>query len=106
MITLSKEQKRHLVRQSIAALIVGEGKLAAKGFSAVASGQWEGHEQSRFRNRPAKNLSSVDSDMDMGTREAMASEARSLTQTFGIFRRIMRQYSAYTVGSCLMKWNT
>lgn len=105
-IELTLKQRTQLVREGVAALCMGQGELAAKGFTAAARGVWEGSERDRKRNRPGPQLNSVDNEMDMGTREAMASEARALTQTFGVFKRIMRAYSGYTVGSCLMKWNT
>lgn len=103
---LTLTQRTSLARQGVAALLIGKTNLAAKGFSAAATGQWEGWQFNRYRNRPATRLESQDSTLDYGTREAMMSEARSLSQTFSIVRRIMRAYANYCVGSCLMKWNT
>lgn len=81
------------------------GGSIAHGFRAAAS-TWEGHGQSRFRNRPPKVLESQDSGLNYGIRESMVSEYRTLKQTFPIVRKINRQYANHCVGSCRLKWNT
>jgi len=58
------------------------------------------------RNRAPVELKSSDASLDFGTREEMLSEARSLTQVFGISRRIMSQFSNYTIGTCECDWET
>ena len=103
---LNASQRSKLARQALGAYISGKKDLAAIGFTAAATGEWEGWEKSRLRNRPATSLKSQDDSLDYGTREAMLSEARSLTQTFAICSHLMRIYGTYCVGSCLMKWNT
>lgn len=76
------------------------------GFKAGLSGKWEGSESSRFRNRPGRALESVDWGLNYGVREGMLSESRNLEQTFGIARRINRQYAKHVIGSMRIKWNT
>lgn len=103
---LSKPERKKIALQALGAFIGGRRDIAARGFVAAATGEWEGHERSRFRFRPAVSLTSQDHSLDLGTREAMTSEARSLTQTFAICSHFMRIYGTYCVGSCRMKWNT
>lgn len=103
---LSKNERLKLGRQALGAFIGGRMDLAGKGFTAAATGQWEGFEKNRFRDRPPTILRSQDDSLDYGTREAMMSESRSLTQTFALCSHLMRIYGTYCVGSCLMKWNT
>jgi len=76
------------------------------GFSAAVTGQWEGHERSRLRYRAPRKLESQDESLDMGTRESLLSEARSLCQVFPVAKRILRKYANYVVGDCRYKWNT
>jgi capsid protein len=86
------------MRQRIAA--------AFQGISAAVTGQWEGGQQSRYRDRPQQRLVAQDTDLDFGNREKMMSEARSLSQTFPIIRRILRTYSTYCVGNLRVQWRT
>ena len=79
---------------------------AVKGLSAAFSGYWEGWDKSRYRNRPNQRLVAQDTDLDLGTRESMLSEARSLAQTFPIIRRILKTYSTYCVGNLRVQWST
>lgn len=78
----------------------------AVGASVSPSGQWEGHETNRLRWRPPTRLTALDDSLDLGTREKMIGEARSLCQTFPLARRILRKYGNYVVGDCRYKWST
>lgn len=80
-----------------------------RGFHIGAStsiGHWEGHERNRLRARPTARLESQDDSLDCGTREKMTAEARVLCQLFPLSKRILRKFTAYTVGDCRYKWNT
>lgn len=79
---------------------------AFKGITAAVTGQWEGGQQSRYRDRPSQRLVAQDTDLDFGNREKLMSEARSLSQTFPIVRRILRTYSTYCVGNLRAQWQT
>lgn len=73
---------------------------------AAATGQWEGWERDRRRNRPGRRLVAQDTDLDYGTRETLMAEAQVLQQTFPIASRIPRIFSNHVVGSCAAQWNT
>lgn len=79
---------------------------AAKCFTAAFTGQWEGGDHDRRRNRPGKRMASQDTDLNYGMREKLLSEARSLEQTFPIAKRVKNQYADYCVGRCNIRWNT
>lgn len=85
-------------------------KLAARraytGAYFAITGQWEGYEINRYRNRPFRRLRSQDADLDLGTREGLMSEARSLAQTFGIVESILSKFANYCVGPCRAQWYT
>lgn len=70
------------------------------------TGQWEGNERDRFRDRPTAVKASEDLHLDYGTRENLIAESRSLCQTFGLTTRILRQYANYVVGSCKVQFLT
>lgn len=72
----------------------------------AATGQWDGWDSSRVRNRPATRLVSQDTDLNYGVREKMLGEARALCQTVGICNSITSKYADYVVGSCNVKWDT
>lgn len=76
------------------------------GIKAGLAGQWEGGESTRFRQRAPRALESQDRGLNYGRREDMISEARALSQTFSILRKIVRQYANHVVSSCRMKWST
>lgn len=63
----------------------------------MLSGEWEGGETSRFRNRRPFRLVSQDTDLGDGTREKMMSEARWLCQTFPIADAILERFADYCV---------
>lgn len=77
-----------------------------RALKAAVTGQWEGHERDRRRNRPPVRLVSQDTDLNYGDREKLIAEARALCQVFGIPKRILRQYANYCVGDCQAKFNT
>jgi len=103
---LSASQRLKAVPVALACGLFGQGKNAAELFSAAISGTWQGAERNRFRNRPGRDLSSVDFGLDYGLRENLLSESRALEQTFAICRRINRKYARHVVGSLRVKWNT
>jgi capsid protein len=70
------------------------------------TGQWEGYERDRRRNRPAARKVGQDDDLNYGIREELLAEARALCQVFGIPNRILRQFANYVVGSCEIQWTT
>jgi capsid protein len=70
------------------------------------TGQWEGYELNRYRNRPFRRLTSQDTDLDYGNREGLMSEARSLSQTFGIVDSILFKFANYCVGPCKVQFLT
>lgn len=78
----------------------------SRGIRYAATGDWEGHEQSRVRRRPPTRLVAQDTDLDFGTREKLISEARDIVQKYGIGKRILRQYANYVVGQCRVQWLT
>lgn len=90
----------------VAFKMAGDHTLARDCFRASFSGQWEGGEHNRKRDRPGKRTASQDADLNNGTRERLLSEARSLEQTFPIAKRIKNQYADYCVGRCNIRWNT
>lgn len=73
---------------------------------AAFTGQWNGWEIDRRRDRPGRRTVSQDTDLNYGVREKLLSEARSLEQTFPIAKRIKRKYADYCVGRCNIRWNT
>lgn len=75
-------------------------------FKCAVTGHWEGYELDRRRGRPAARLVNQDSDLDLGTREKLTSEARSLSQVYGICNRILRLYANYCVGTCKAQFQT
>jgi capsid protein len=77
-----------------------------RGIQAGFSGQWEGHDQSRMRQRSSRALTSQDVGLNFGVREDLLSESRNLAQTFSMSGYINRKYANHVVGSCRMKWNT
>lgn len=70
------------------------------------SGQWDGWQQNRMRNRPGVRLAGDDVDRNYGIREALLSEARSLAQTDDLINSITEKYSEYCVGKCICRWDT
>ena len=91
---------------AIASRILGDKPMASDLFKASFTGQWEGGNWSRKRNRPPKRTASQDTDLNYGVREDLLSEARSLEQTYPITKRIKNQYASYCVGRCRIRWNT
>ena len=93
--------------KNVKKLSVGQRFQAAfKGFQAAISGQWEGGRTSRYRDRPTAQLTTKDATLDFGDRERLMAEARNLSQTFPIVRRILRQYSTYCIGGLRSQWRT
>lgn len=75
-------------------------------YKAAFTGQWEGYERNRMRDRPGRRTGAQDTDLNYGIREDLLSEARSLQQTEPITKRIINQYSDYCIGKCNARWNT
>lgn len=80
--------------------------LTGKAGMFAISGQWEGSERNRLRDRPTPRRVSQDADLNIGVREDLMAEARALCQTVGIGDRILRQFANYTVGECRVKFAT
>lgn len=78
---------------------------STKCFEAAFFGQWEGGDQSRFRDRPGRRTAGQDVDLNYGVREDLLSEARSLHQTEPVVKRVVDQYATYCVGKCNARWN-
>jgi hypothetical protein len=99
-------------RKRASSLVMGAGLLAfgdkmGKPYVRAAfTGQWEGYERNRFRDRPPIRFGSQDTDLNYAVRETMNSEARSLEQTFPIVKSIKKRYADYCVGKCNVRWNT
>lgn len=75
-------------------------------YKAAVTGQWEGYEHNRFRDRPERRTAGMDTDLNYGRREDMLSEARSLIQTEPLAKRVINQFADYCVGKCLARWST
>lgn len=86
--------------------IVGDRPSANVCFRGAFTGQWEGSERRRERNRPGRRLTAQDTDLNWGTRELIISEARVMEQNFPITRHIRTKYADYCVGKCKVKWQT
>jgi capsid protein len=81
-------------------------KVAGRVGLWAVTGQWEGHERDRYRNRPEPRRVSQDADLNFGVREDLCAEARALAQTVPIVERILRQFANYVVGDCKARWMT
>lgn len=88
-----------------AAIGFGIGSIG-RGIQAGLTGNWEGSERNRQRQRPRRATESQDTGLNFGVREDMLSEARTQAQTFPLGRSINRKYANHVVGSCRMKWHT
>ena len=80
-------------------------RVKSAGMYAI-TGQWEGNERNRYRNRPYARKVSQDADLNLGVREDLMAEARALSQTVPIVKRILRQYANYVVGDCKIQFDT
>ena len=102
----SQKERLVLGMGAVMSRIIGDRAVASDLFKASFTGQWEGGNWSRKRNRPPKRTASQDTDLNYGVREDLLSEARALEQTYPITKRIKNQYAAYCVGKCRIRWNT
>lgn len=81
-------------------------RAATTGLSMAVTGQWEGYQQTRFRDRPAARLVAQDTDLNFGTREKLMSEARRLCQVSPIPGAIANKYATYCIGNLRVQWRT
>lgn len=106
MKTLDSFHRKRAAKWGVGFAIVGDIPKARECFGAAITGQWEGGERNRMRDRPGRRLVGQDTDLNYGVREDLLSEARSLVQTEPVAKRVANQFGEYCVGKCNARWST